>query len=84
MKVCVTCIRDVLIGFGNPMFSLNEAVAKRDFASMVNDDNRNAQVSFAPSDFELYKLGTFDTETGHFDLEELPQLLVRGNQVFNG
>lgn len=84
MKLVVTCIRDVLSGFGNPMYALNDAVAKRDFASLVNSETRSSQLSFAPGDFELYKLGLFDTETGHFDLEELPVLLVRGNQVLNG
>lgn len=76
----VYCIRDTKVGYGNPYLSLNEMTAKRDFAFRVNNTD---MLAFAPADYELYKLGEFETNTGRFTLLTVPEFVVSGTSVFN-
>ena len=72
-------MRDHMTGYMNPFVATNEGVAKRDFKILVND--RDQKLAFNPQDFDLYKLGEFDTETGKIKPCE-PDLLVTGLSVF--
>lgn len=76
----VYSIRDVNAGFNQPFCDVNDAVAKRNFAYAVNNSDLPG---FAPGDFDLYKLGTFDTECGMFTVDNLPCLVVHGVNVYN-
>lgn len=82
MKRTLYCIRDNLSGFGTPVFDVSDQTAKRNFSYAINN---NAELNFCPSDFDLYKVGTFDSETGLFSPTEsgLPELVVKGSSVFN-
>ncbi|WGL31368.1 nonstructural protein [Dipodfec virus UOA04_Rod_986] len=44
--------------YGNPFVQLNDNTAIRYFKSQMN------QVQFEPTDFDLYKVGTFEPESG--------------------
>ena len=81
MKRPVYAIRDAATGFGSPFVDVNDASARRNFAFAVN--NNGDTMSFAPKDYDLYKLGEFDHESGTFDLLPCPQMVVAGTSVFN-
>lgn len=55
-------IRDVKTTFFPPQVAQNEEEAKRNFSMMVN--NPQGVMGFSPKDFDLYFVGTFDTEKG--------------------
>lgn len=80
----VYCIRDHLSGFQTPVLEQNDAVALRNFAQAVSDFPRQAGRSvmqFKPADFDFFRLASFDSETGKFDLLDVPQLLASGLSV---
>ena len=59
MKRTLYCIRDNLSGFGTPVFDVSDQTAKRAFSYAINN---NADMNFSPSDYDLYKVGTFARE----------------------
>lgn len=61
-----------------PVMMLNEDEAKRQFKSQVN----NIQLwKDNPSDFSLYKLGSFDEESG--EILYKPEKIIGGRSVLN-
>lgn len=62
MKYGLYCMRDVKGSFMAPAPDINDQTAVRNFAYAVN--NNNSVMNFAPKDFQLYKVGTFDSDTG--------------------
>lgn len=74
-------VRDVNVGFNAPMTDVNENTAKRNFTFAINDPN-NGVMHFAPKDYDLYKIGTFDTESGLLLPEPVPVLICSGVSVF--
>lgn len=78
MKLPICCMRDQLTGFMNPFVSTNESVAERDFKIIVNDDKQS--LHYNPQHFDLYHLGTFDTDTGIIVPCE-PTIMVTGLSV---
>ena len=63
MKMNLYSVRDIKAGYGNPYCMQNDEMAIRDIKLAVNSDKPNIIKQF-PEDFELTRLGTFDTETG--------------------
>lgn len=55
-------IRDVKSTFMPPFIDDNDEVAQRNFAFAIS--NRPDVIAYAPSDFSLMRIGTFDTESG--------------------
>lgn len=60
----VFAIRDKNAGFGSPFIDTNEYTAKRGIAMAVN--NTGTLMAFAPSDYDLYKVGTWNSENAVF------------------
>lgn len=58
----VYSIRDVKTGFMRPSIELNDQAAARDFSHAVVN-SPDVLSSFAP-DFDLYKIGEFDGDSG--------------------
>lgn len=79
MKYPVYAMRDVYVGFGAPQVHQNEEVAKRDFKYKVNQEN--GMMNYQPKDFSLYRIGKYNTDSGHFEAE-LPCLVCEGVDVF--
>lgn len=79
MKVPVYSIRDKFSGFGWPTVDTNDATAKRNFSFAVNNPAPN-NMTFAPGDYDLYKIGFFDNDTGVFEKTEggIPEFIVNG------
>lgn len=76
-------VRDKLSGFGYPTPDLNDKTATRNFAVAVNNPQVNS-MNFSPSDYDLYKVGSFDTEKGLFYPTESgqPEFIISGTNVF--
>lgn len=73
MKLGVYSMRDNLTGFLEPQVSINDAVAIRAFEQACS--NTASVIGFRSSDFSLYKIGEFDTETGF--VESVPLEVIR-------
>lgn len=79
MKYPIFSVKDNKVGFMNPQMDTNEQTAVRGFAFGIN--NADNVMNFVPSDFDLYKVGYFDTEKG--TLESItPDLIVSGSSVY--
>jgi len=82
MKLTLCTVKDrAADAFGRPMFVPSTGVAIRSFADEVNRQAEDNQMYNHSDDFDLYELGTFDDNTGLFDLHEQPKLLTLGKQV---
>lgn len=68
MKVGVYSMRDAVSGnFQNPTFEINDAAAARNFKFSVNN---NDFIGFNAADFDLFKIGVFDTQTGVLESQD--------------
>ena len=72
MKYGIYSVRDVLVGYNNPFLMVNDEVAKRAFI-------QNTKGKPEATDLELFKLGTFDDQTGKFEENE-PVALAFGKE----
>lgn len=63
MKVNVYAIKDVKLGFEAPFTRVNDQLAIRDFLNVASAPEQN-KLSMNPEDFELWKLGTMETDSG--------------------
>lgn len=70
--------RDNKVGFMPVQCDQNDATAIRGFAYAINGNS--GVMNFSPKDFDLYKVGEFDTETGVFK-SCVPVLIVSGESV---
>ena len=75
MKMPVYSIRDVLNGYSAPMVDVNDNTAIRNFKFSLDGDS---VVGANASDYELYRLGVFDTVTARFVPEDMHVMLYRG------
>lgn len=71
--------RDNKFAFGPIWMDQNDEVAQRGFAFMIN--NREGIFNFAPADFDLFKIGTFDSETGQIESVWPIQFICNGLNV---
>lgn len=77
----VYSIRDILTEFGRPFTCPSDDFAKRDFSAAVHSNPENNSVAFAPADYELYRLGQYDSKNGKFTCEAAPVFIVRGSDL---
>lgn len=74
-------IRDVRTGFLSPTYDLNDAVAARNFAHAVM--NSDSILFTHAADFDLFRIGTFDSETGCLIPEDMPVFVASGKDVLS-
>lgn len=79
MKKNVYCIKDEKVGFLSPILDDNDQTAIRNFSFSISDPQNIC--NFAKSDFNLYFLGCFDTDTGMYTQDELPSLIASGGSL---
>lgn len=72
-------VRDVNVGFNQPFADKNDEVATRGFAYAVNNSDI---MGFAPKDFDLYLLGSFDEKTGEIKPVFPSILVVKGTDIY--
>lgn len=81
MKLFIACVRDRATDqFGNPMFLVNAGQAIRSFSDEINRAAEDNQLHKHSEDFDLYELGSYDTETGLFDTG-VPRQIAIGKSV---
>lgn len=81
MIINAFAIRDVKANcYQTPFFSYNSETAKRDFMILL----RRPEYLGIESDYELYALGAFDTESGCFEDVMKPDFIVGGVAATNG
>ncbi len=68
-------IRDQFTGYANPFVSASDAVAIRDFRIACN--HKDSILFASPKDFDLMRLGTFDSELGVL-CPEAPVIVASG------
>lgn len=78
MIFSIYCIKDRLTGFLSPTFDQNDPSAVRNFTHAIfyTDSLMNSH----PGDYDLYCLGTFDSETGVI-MPIDPQIVCTGSSV---
>lgn len=72
--------------FLQPFFAQSRGVAIRSFASaaelpLEGDGTPSHDFAKYPDDFSLFELGTFDQESGKFDLHSAPESLGLASQL---
>lgn len=63
MKNNIYVIKDLKVGFRQPMFLANDEVAKRMLHITLKQD-KTCELAQAPADFELWRIGSYDSDTG--------------------
>lgn len=82
MKYPMYCYRDLKVGFMMPQCDQSDQSAIRGFSFAINSHDN--MMNFAPQDFDLYKIGEFDTDSGTV-VACTPVLIVSGiNVLQNG
>lgn len=76
MIISIYSINDALNGFGSPSLQNNDAAAMRSFAEIFKD-------VYQPSDYSLWKIGSFDTNTGEI-IPEIPSVVCRATDFVKG
>lgn len=80
MKLTVYSIHDRKADIYNrPFYESNEVIAVRNVEMCFNDSN-NPMCAY-PDDFELVRLGTYDDDTGKFDILPIPELVEVRKEV---
>lgn len=76
MKYPLYCIRDVKAGFDFPFPERSDATAIRTFNYQIN--KVGTQFNMFPKDYDLYRVGEFDTDKGVVISDDIPILVVNG------
>lgn len=79
MTYGIYCIRDALTGYLTPTADVNDPSALRNFTSAVLTPGTLYDTS--AKDYDLYKLGEFDSDSGRLNPLPAPQHLANGLSV---
>lgn len=74
----VYCIKDAKVGWLQPTFETNDDVAMRNFAHAVM--STGTVLTTHKQDFDLFKIGTFDTDSGLIN-SCIPQFIIGGDSI---
>ena len=72
----IYAMRDELTGFLPPTYDINDAAAMRNFRVAILRSSDS--IHYMPSDYSLYRLGLYDSDTGRLIVDEVPTFLMRG------
>lgn len=76
MKVGIYCIWDRRTSWMTPTFDMNDASATRNFEAALFHEDSLFNTHY--QDFALYRLGSFDSDTGLIAAFEEPSFLIDG------
>lgn len=71
--------RDNKSNFSMPYAEMNDASALRGFAYLCS--GKDSIMSFSPADYDLFKVGTFDTDSGLMEASATLVFLANGSSV---
>lgn len=80
MKFYIYAIQDKKVGFMQPITDVSDQSAMRNFSYGVNS---GGIMNYSPKDFDLYRIGSFDSDKGTIEPCPIPELIVTGVNVFN-
>lgn len=80
MKYGIYSIRDKLAGYMSLTLEKSDAIATRGFTTLVNTSD--TVLSANPGDYDLYKVGEFDSESGVIE-SCVPSFVCSGGSVFD-
>lgn len=72
----IYAIRDAKTGFLTPTVDINDQSASRNFAHASMQTN--SLFCTHPQDYDLYRLGTYDSESGFIQALAVPEFIVAG------
>lgn len=79
-KMIICAVRDRAVdAFGQPFFVRHEMEAMRSFGDEINRSGSNFSVH--PDDYDLYRLGTYDDQTGNILPDDRPAMLSSGKSL---
>ncbi|UPW41959.1 nonstructural protein [Dipodfec virus RodF1_56] len=82
MNLFMYSVRDALTGFMTPVLEQNDAVAMRNFSMSCDVARRDSSLmSWKPSDFSLYCIASFDSDTGILTPVNPVRLVCNGDSV---
>lgn len=82
MQLKMFSIRDAKAeAFNNPFFKHTHGEAERDFHQACQDDK--SMLNKYPEDYDLYFVGTYDTNTGQIVPLDTPQHMTKAISVLN-
>lgn len=77
----IVSVRDAAVkSFGTPMVFVNEAAAHRIFMNEVNREDPTNLLNANRSDFDLYHIANFDSDTGVVTAVE-PSVILHGRDI---
>lgn len=77
MILQVVAVRDrATDSYANPVFCVALGEATRSFADEVNRESSDNKFFQHPEDFDLFHLGSFDTNSGAFDCGQPRQIAI--------
>lgn len=79
MTYDIYTLRDHYSVFGTPFCHANENTAKRYFARLIH--NSDGDIAFSPGDYDLYRIGTFNDESGLVHVVGLPEFVCNGSDL---
>jgi hypothetical protein len=80
MKYKVMAVMDRAVeGFGTPIFVRSVGEGERSFSDEVNRSDDNNQLNKHPEHFDLFLLGSYDSDSGFIDSLTIPTLVCTGN-----
>lgn len=80
MKYPMYSIKDAKVGFTPPTCDQSDQSAIRGFGLAVN--NGDGVMNYSPNDFDLYKVGEFDSEKGTIE-KMIPEFIVSASSLVN-
>lgn len=76
MTYGIYAVRDVKMGYAQPILDSSDETAIRNFSSQCKNAQFNPTLFYNPQDFSLYKIGEYDTDTAMLTAITPPSLLV--------
>ncbi len=83
MIFSVYSIRDELTGFLSPVVEQNDAIAMRNFRHACDSNPDTSLMSWEPTSYCLYRIATFDTDSGVVAPITPIELICRGERREN-
>ena len=80
----IYAVKDLAVqAFGNPFVTRAQGEAMRSFQDEVNKKDGQSAIAQHPEDYELYKLGEWDDNTGVIT-PQTPELVARAKDLITG
>lgn len=81
MMMKVFAIRDVKSGFLNPTVEMSDDIAVRNFEHAIQCTSKDSLFFTHASDYALYAIGEYDTDSGQILGFDVPRLLLQADAV---